>query len=184
MADDLLRKMINPDVFIRNPERERQQIEEMEELESLSKQLYELVATENFTVDEVDGKYYSTSFTPHSEMRIGGKSPVYRGGFTSRLVLKVSPNNQDVPVRTINFDGFSIVRAGDYISAQIPRYQIKKVESGGLHSSGPYRPFNIKIFYLDRDFDAEESAIELAILSADGKVLRRDRAVNYNEFIK
>jgi len=113
-------------------------------------------------------------------MMIGGRSPVYQGGFTSRLVLKVSPDNRDVPVRTLKFDGFSVVRAGDYVSAQIPRYEEKRVNSG-FHS-GPYD--RDRVFYFDRNFNPEESAIELALLSADGNVLRRDRAVNYKNFVK
>jgi len=164
--------------IMQDAEEKRQQ--EIADLESRSKKLYELVATENFTVDEVVAESYATSFTPHSEMRFGGSSPVYRGGFTSRLVLKVSPDNQDVPVTTLNFDGLSVVKAGDYISAQIPRFEEKRVGTG-FHS-GPYD--RAKIFYFDRGFNPEESAIELALLSPDGNVLRRDRSVNYKSFVK
>src|SRR3989344_1479691 len=114
--------------IIQDAEKKRQQ--EIENLESSSRSLYTLVATEEFTVDEVVAESYATSFTPHSEMRVGGSSPVYNGGFTSRLILKVSPNNQDLPVRTIYFNGFSIVRAGDYVSAKIPRYEEKKIGDG------------------------------------------------------
>lgn len=162
--------------IMQDAEEKRQQ--EIADLESRSKHLYELVATENFTVDEVVAESYATSFTPH--MMIGGRSPVYRGGFTSKLVLKVSADNQDVPVTTLNFDGLSVVKAGDYISAQIPRYEEKRVGTG-FHS-GPHD--RDRIFYFDRDFNPEESAIELALLSTDGNVLRRDRSVNYKSFIK
>ena len=164
--------------IMQDVEEERQQ--KIADLESRSKKLYELVATENFTVNEVVAESYATSFTPHSEMMIGGSSPVYRGGFTSRLVLKVSPDNQDVPITTLNFDGFSVVRVGYYISAQIPRFEEKRVGTG-FHS-GPYN--RDKVFYFDRAFNPEESAIELALLSADGNVLRRDRSVNYKSFVK
>ncbi|OYT57321.1 MAG: hypothetical protein B6U68_02035 [Candidatus Aenigmarchaeota archaeon ex4484_14] len=163
--------------IVQNAKEKKKQ--EIADLESHSKQLHELVVTENFTVDEVVAESYATFFTPHSEMVIGERSPVYRGGFTSRLVLKVSPDNQDVPVRTLRFNGFSVVRAGDYISAKIPRYEEKRVGSG-FHSG----PYDNRVFYFDRDFNPEESAIELAILSADGNVLRRDRAVNYKNFVK
>ncbi len=159
---------------------EKKEQQEITDLESRSKQLYELVATEKFTVDEVVAESYATSFTPHSEMRFGGSSPVYRGGFTSRLVLKVSPDNQDVPVTTLNFDGLSVVKSGDYISAQIPRFEEKRVGTG-FHS-GPYD--KDRVFYFDRDFHPEESAIELALLSTAGTVLRRDRSVSYKDFVK
>ena len=164
--------------IIQDSEEKRKQ--EIADLKSRSKQLYELVATENFTVDEVVAESWATSFTPHSERRMGGSSPVYRGGFISRLILKVSPDNNGVPVRTINFDGLSVVKGGDYISAQIPRFEEKSVGSGD--HSGLYN--RNRIFYFDRDFKAEESAIELALLSVDGNILRRDRSVNYKSFVK
>jgi len=168
----------NMDKIMQDAEKKRQQ--EIADLESRSKKLYELVATENFTVNEVVAESYTTSFTPYSEMSFGGSSPVYRGGFTSRLVLKVSPDNRDVPVATLNFDGLSVVKAGDYIAAQIPRFEEKRIGTG-FHS----RPYDRdKVFYFDRDFNPEESAIELTLLSTDGNVLRKDRAVNYKKFSK
>ena len=98
------------------------------DLEYLSKELYERIAIENFTVDEVISGSYESSFISYREIVFGGNSNVYKGGFTSQLILKVSSNKQDVPIKTVRFDGFSIVKAGDCISAQIPRYEnfIKK----------------------------------------------------------
>ncbi len=154
-------------------ERERQ--EEIKTLESRSKKLYELIASENFTVNEVIAESYATTFTPRSEMVFGGKSPFYRGGLTSGLILTVTPDNENIPVRKLSFYGISIVRGGDSISAKIPRYEEKAVGP----NSGTHR-----LFYLDRAFNTEESAIELAILSNDRKILRIDRSVDYKEFIK
>ncbi len=148
--------------------------EKKKEIESRSKPLHELVVTENFTVKDVVAESYRTLFA-QSEL-IGKPSPVYEAGFTSKLVLKVSPDNP-IPVRTLNFAGVSIVRAGDYISAKIPKYEEKRVASSHV---GPY--YRDKVVYCDRDFNPEESAIELSILSKDGRVLRRDRAVNYKRF--
>ena len=154
--------------------------QQIAKLKSKSKQLYELVSTENFNVDDVVAKSYATSVTPQSEMIIGGRSPHYNTGFTSQLVLKVTPINSQVPIKTLNFHGFSIVKAGDRISASIPKY--RKEELGG---EGYVKPFNrAEIIYYDRDFNSEESAIELALLSADGKILRRDKAVDYENFVK
>lgn len=160
-------------------------IEEQEgiirDLESRSKKLSDLVFSERFTVDDVVGESHATSFTPDSEARYDGYSPVYDGGFTSKLALKVTADNKVVPVTTLKFDGISAVRAGDYISAKIPRYREERA-NGPSPCYGCYG--TERLFYVDRDFKPEESAIELTILSRDGEVLRRDRAVNYKEFIK
>ncbi|MBI5804190.1 hypothetical protein HY450_03025 [Candidatus Pacearchaeota archaeon] len=141
-----------------------------ENLSSGSRPLHELVVSVNFIVHDVVAQTHGTSFTPTSEWMIGGSSPVYWGGFTSSIILKVSPDDRDIPVRELTFDGFSPIRAGDYISAKIPRYEEKKF-SENLHSKG-------KTLYFDRDFKEEERAIELAIIS-DGRVVRTDRAVDY-----
>ena len=149
------------------------------DLESRAKQLHELVATETFTVEDVIATTHPTYFTPNSEIMIGGISPSYSGGFTSRLTLKVSPDNQDIPIRTLTFDGFSIIKAGDYISAQIPKYkEERKLEflPNTYNKEG--------IFYVDRDFDTKETAIELALLSNEGETLRKDRAINYKTFTR
>ncbi|RLE39592.1 hypothetical protein DRJ17_00140 [Candidatus Woesearchaeota archaeon] len=168
---------IDLDKIMKDGEKKRQK--EIEDLESRSKPLSELIVTENFSVDEVVSESYVTSFTPYSEMVFGGKPPVYKGGFTLRLLLRVSPENPDIPIRTLIFDGVSVVRVGDCISAKIPKYEKKRIYSG-FHSGPCDRD---RVFYLDRDFNPEESAIELALISADGKVLRRDRAINYKNFV-
>src|SRR3989338_4929932 len=160
--------------ILRDAEIRRQQ--EIADWESRSKPLYELVFSEYFTVDDVIAESYATSITPLSEMRLGGRSSHYPGGYISKLVLKVVPDNKEIPVSVLNFDGISVIRAGDYISAQIPRYEEKKVASGvrcGSHE-------HYTCLYLNRDFKPEESAIELAIHSVDRKVLRRDRSIDYD----
>jgi len=164
--------------LLRDPNRmqkaEESRRQEIAELEARSKELDELVVVENFTVEDVVSECCGTAFTPHSEIIIGGKSPSYEGGFTSNLTLKVTPDNA-IPVRTLNFKGSSVVRAGDYISAEILRCDERKIMEG---FGRPYHQED-KTFYFDRKFMPEETAIELAILSDDGKVLRRDRAVGY-----
>ncbi len=167
--------------FLIEAEEKRQQ--ELKDLKSRSKPLYDLVVSEDFTVHDIIGESYVTSsyltlFTPLSETIPGGIPPVCSGGFTSKLVLKVTPNNRDIPVRTLNFDGNSAVRPGDYIIAKIPKYKEKKVSLGYFGSCFSQD----RIFYFDRDFNPEEFAIELIIPSEKGK--RTDRAVNYENFIK
>ncbi len=172
-------KRLNVEKIIRDTGKKRQ--EEIIDLESRSKPLRELVVIENFTVNEITGKSYATSFPPPSGMFFSRISPAYEGGFISRLVLKVSPDNPDIPIRTINFDGFSTVVAGNHIFAKIPKYEEKKISSDFHFHSGHYS--ESRIFHLDRDFNPEESAIELAILAEDGTVLRKDRAINYKIFV-
>ncbi len=170
--------------LIADAEAGRQQ--ELVNLKARSKPLSELVATEYFTVDDVVGVSSAISFVPRSEMVFGGWSQEYQGGFTSRLLLQVSPQRDDLPVRVLTFDGISAVRAGDYISAQIPKYVETKI-SPSLMVGPAARDLT---FYLARDFNQQESAIELAILDLDaflgsgGKVLRRDRSVEYQKFVK
>lgn len=166
------------DEIMKDVEKKKQ--EEIADLESRSKQLYELVVTENFAVDEVIGYSNTTSITPRSGRVFGEAPPTYSGGYKSKLVLEVTPDNESIPVKTLIFDGHSIVKAGDYISAQIPRYEEKKIRPGFFNEP---RLTKSKTVYIDRDFKEEESAIELTILSEDGKVLRRDRAVNYKTFV-
>ena len=162
-------------------EGEQKRKEEIKDLESRSNNLYELLVEEDFNVNEVIAETYAISFTQYPDLILSSERPlVYHGGFTSRLVLKVTPENKDTPIRTLNFEGFSPVKAGDYISAQILRYKEEKVSSGFY--SGPFD--KERVFYFDREFNQEESAIELTLISAKWKVLRIDRAVDYQKFIK
>lgn len=169
-------RKIDMDKISQDAEQKRQI--EIKDLESQSKKLYELVTMTKFTIDEVVAESYPTYFTPNSEMRIGGESPIYNGGFTSKLTLKVTPDNPEIPVEILTFDGFSIVKAGDYISAKIPKYEERTDPEIYLGNQ------NKKTFYIDRTFNSKESAIELALLSSEGNILRRDRSINYRNFTK
>lgn len=153
---------------------------EEEDLRALSKPLHELVIVERFDVNTVAANSYVTHISPHSEMMIGGRSPSYEGGFKSRLVLEVTPNNSDIPVRKLTFEGNSIVVAGNYISVLIPRYEAKGLPGEHLLDRHERR----HVFYLPRDFKREESVIQLDILSRNGRVLRTERAVDYDRFVK
>ena len=136
-----------------------------------SKNLYELLVKERFTVESVLGEVETLSYTSSSDMVFGGKS---LGGITAvypKLTLEVLPD-KEIPVRVINFDAYSPVKKGDYIEAIIPKYEERRF-------------FEINpILYTERDFKKEESAIELAILSKDGEILRVDRSADYEYFIE
>ena len=56
-------------------------------------------------------------------MLYGGHSPVYSGGCDTHLILKVKPENKEIPIHTLTFQGFSIVKGEDYICAKNPAYE-------------------------------------------------------------
>jgi len=149
---------------------------EIKDLESRSKHLYELTFPVKFEVNEVNGKSYQTSMTPTSEMMIGGESPVYDTGFTSRLVLKVKSYDKSISVTELIFEGYCPVLAGNDISALIPKFKEEKLPFY-LDGSG-------RTFYLDRKFKKKEIAIRMSILSPKGMVLGTYDAVNYEDFAK
>lgn len=145
-----------------------------------SKNLEDLFFERKFLVREVLSESHETSFTPISEMVIGGRSRQYSGGYTSSLKLKVESIGKDkLPVKELCFDGISAVRAGDTISALMPVYHIERAYVGkqNIYHDG-YRD----IYFL-RELKEQEKAIEIKILS-DKSVLRTDRAVDYNQFKK
>lgn len=156
--------------------------QELADLKARSKPLYELVVTEKFIVESVVANSHATYISPNSEMMIGGRSPSYKGGFTSRVSLQVTPDDSRVPVRNLIFEGISTVRAGEYISTQIPTYE-EINDPAQRDFSDRYGPK--KVFYLPRELKSEELAIELVIISpVDESILRTERAVDYNRFIK
>ena len=151
--------------------------EEIADLEARSRKLSELVVEEKFTVEQVIGESYATNVTfYHSGIPFGTSIPSYETGFTLKQILTVLPYNQ-IPVRTLIFNGISPVKAGDYISAKIPVCERKEISGVGPLDSN-------RVFYFDRNFTTEESAIELSILAPDGTVLRTDRSVDYKRFVK
>lgn len=155
----------------------KEEEEKIAKLRACSKPLYEFVVCEHFRVDVVGSESHATQFTPESEIVIGGECPVYHGGFTSKLVLDVMPDNKNIPVRILEFTGNSSVMGGQRIIARIPIYRKETVNRC-------FSPGEDETFYLEREFKARESAIELNILNEKGKVLRTDKAVDYRRFVK
>jgi hypothetical protein len=153
----------------------------LDELKAKSKPLHELVNSEMFTIDDVVATVQPTLITPRNEMRIGGRSGTYNGGFTSKTVLNVTPEDKSLPIRTLVFSGFSAARVGDIVCAQIPRY----TQNGGDENFRPMNgPRSLQIFYTDREYNSMENAIELGILDSNGDLLRTERSFDYNSFQK
>ena len=167
--------------LLRNEELGRQR--RIEELKTISKPLHELVVSEEFLIEEILGQSHAHSFTPISEVRFGGNSPQYEGGYSYDITMKVFSKGKGpvgIPVRTIYFEGNFPGLAGNSVIAKIPRYKQENV----IISSSSFANKGEEVFYLDREFKSEEEAIELSILFSDGKILRTDRSVNYEEFMK
>jgi len=59
--------------------------------------------------------------------------------------------------------------------AKIPKYESRKARNALNKTTS---------FYFDRELIKDESAIEIIILSSDEKVLRTERAVDYEMFVK
>jgi hypothetical protein len=156
-----------------------------EELRKNSKPLDKLVQTERFIVDSVLSKSYLTRFTPISEFRMGGSSPSYTGGYVIEVKLEVHPADSIIPVRKLNFSGYTAVMAGDSIAAKIPRFEEKtEHQLGALFFDNRDPRYGTNHFYFDRKYCAEESAIEISILDNNNKVLRTERSIEYGNFQK
>lgn len=129
-----------------------------QEQRSRAKPLHELVVSEYFTVDRID--------LPHKN-----------ASAASYTILYVIPDRKNVQVRRLEFRGDSKVKVGDYIRAKIPRYNERKIRTGiFLHES--------EKIYQDRKFNLEEIAIEIEIIGEGGRVLRSDRSVDYDKYLK
>lgn len=154
----------------------KKRIDEAERLFKSSKKLSELVVREDFIVDSFLCKSQSTSISPKSEMDRYGELPkAYSGGFQSHYTLQVTPFDERVPVKTINFQGVLNIQNGDYISVLIPRFEEKTIEELISEHNG-------KLVYYDRKFTDSELGIEIIRLSDDGYELGRYRSVDYDMF--
>lgn len=152
---------------------DQKQKEREEHLRTISKSLDELVVSEKFHVDSVTASLTQNYIGPSNPVFGKSYTPT-KIGVTPYLVLDVTSLNQEVPVRKLSFDGISSVIGDVCIEAKIPRFKEETVYGG-------YEKLS---FYVDRDFGVEERAIELILLSSEETILRRDRAVDYNHFLK
>ena len=152
-------------------------------LEKESKPLHELVHELEFIVEEVISNQEATIYTK-GELMVGGHNHSYSGGYQSTLNLKVKPYPRPAPIKELVFNGMSTVEAGHHITAKIPAYR------GETESGLPQGSYNglfawpEHVYYLPIELKKKESAIELMIKSASGNILRIDRSVDYNKFVK
>ena len=148
--------------------------ESEEELKKGSKPLSELVEWLNFDVESVLSISEATSIFSIPESRIGGEDMRCEAGYTSRLVLGVRFRGGSVPIKILNFNGNSVVQAGQYIRATMPIYEEKRLGfEGGERKKG----------YFPRYYKREELAIKIEIWGGS-KIIREDRSVDYGKFVK
>ncbi len=135
--------------------------EKIERLKRLSKPLYELVVTERLQVNKVVVE------------NLRGSEVL---GVEKLLCVASDKKGQR---RSVAFYGHSPVLAGQTIEVKIPRYQEIREK--------PWFEEDKAVFYIPRDIsNAEwvyETAIEISILSDDGRVLRTDRSSDYEDFV-
>lgn len=145
-AEDIFKKMFEKD------EKYNQ------ELRKKSKSKEELVVNLELLVKSVNGYINQTSFTPRSEMVLGGTSPRYGGGDKSYLEIEVYSGNK---VKIIEFQGLPPIFAGDKIRAYIFKGEEKfEKESFPKHSRN-----NPTSHYIERDFKKIEKAFKIEKLS-------------------
>lgn len=132
-------------------------------LEEQTRPLNELVVEKMFKVD------YVVSDTHSYKASLG----------SSRIILKVIPEENSSPIRTLEFYGFSPVRGGDYIYAQIQKADARE-ETVGRSDGHPIKG----IFYYPRDFKETETALRIDIKNEKcGGVLRTDHCRDYDKII-
>ncbi|HLC97917.1 MAG TPA: hypothetical protein VJC21_04010 [Candidatus Nanoarchaeia archaeon] len=98
-------------------EEERKEAERYNaELRTRAKTKEELMVLLECRVLSVEGYIAQSSFTPHSELRIGGTSPSYKTGDSSSLELAVESGTA---VKHLHFKGLPPLEKGDTIRAYI-----------------------------------------------------------------
>ncbi len=115
------------------------------------KNLSELIFSEDFTVDYVFSEFDSEVIT----------------------ILDVTPDN-DIPIETLVFKGYSPVIAGNSITAKVARYDLEKAGPTKWHTS---------IYFARNKWNKEESAIEIIIWDEEGDAMRTDEAKDYKKFM-
>jgi len=152
----------------------------IDELRKKSRPLEDLIIEREFLVRDVLSQTIATSIKPMSEIRLGGNSPEYHGGYINKIYLKVaSEDNFDSKIEKINFYGFAPVLAGQHISVLIP-----KVEVVSLKDEFPSSWVQDEKFYLPRKDTKKEEAIQILIIDnlKNSRQLGTFRSVNYSQY--
>lgn len=135
------------------------------------KYLEEYLAEERFKVNGIE----YNPFIFIGEERRNDELGMEKHTEIPRYTLEVSPLDEDVPVRRINYDGKSIVNEGDYVFAQLLNYS--KAWPGGW-----FYDFDIPIYQL-KELGREETANKISVLH-DNKVINEAYSMHYSTISK
>lgn len=140
----------------------------------MKKELDKWIVEISGKVKRVEGK--SFLIKPQREIIVGGTSPSYETGYTSRLEIELINSDPTSSVKKLIFNGNSPLRNGQEIRAYIFKGNIEKLPPGPPLIDRIRKP---KIS--ERDLKEEEKALYIKILGLDGKkILRTDYSVDYD----
>lgn len=135
------------------------------DLQKRAKKPEDLIVPVYATIKSFDGNSSSTSFTPFSEMAIGGHSPRYQRGNSLNLEMRVETKT---PIKRLHWGGYPpSLEVGDTIRAYIVK-GIQETERGHsrLGPSYPAPPSH----WVSRNFQEEENPFKIEKLRK-GKVV-------------
>ncbi len=128
-------------------------------------------------VQEAHGYQDLTSFTPRSEIVLGGRSNSYQGGHTYRTEIKVQSSTL---VEKLEFNGWPFLEAGDMIRAYIFKGKREYERGLGLILPETIKEFdsffskdqlaNVPFHWVFRDYQPVEQPSKIEKLR-DGKVV-------------
>ena len=165
--DELLKQLegVDPKDLIKKITQETEQYNK--ELRAKAKNPEQLTVGLECVVKELHYHQHSISFTPSSEIVLGGHSRSYGGGHANSVELLVESNSL---VTKLQFRGWPHLEAGDTIRA----YILKGKKEPEKCSFGSFRddPFNQgpKIHLVERDYQPVEQPSKIEKLR-DGKVV-------------
>ncbi len=153
--------------------------ESLQRMKSNSRNMEELITSENFIVERVLKAYLDSE----KRKEYLKETPTPGEGKISAIpeyMLLVKPE-RNIPVENLHFIGMLKVEENDLIKAKMPVYLRHSVD---IHTY-PFYTGIPETLYFPRDFTNEEKAIEIQILSRNtGKPEKEFRSADYHQYIK
>ena len=143
-----------------------------------SKDKSKFIVSEKFIVERVlskTKKYHIQDPRDSNFVGFGLSSHYTEGqevGQSTTFYLKVRAHEKSLPIKLLEFSGYTGAKAGSYIVAKIPRCE----EKGR-------RVLENERFYVDREFKPKESAIEIAVMAGNLEI-ERNQSADYDNFVR